>query len=82
MSEQSAESVAAYEEACDYVNHYMAKWQAERDLADELAGAIAAHGPWMDDQCRAVLAKWEAARGNGMLGPSVGSALTDGSGAA
>ena len=50
----------------------------ERHLADDLAASIANHGPWMDDRCRATLAKWEAARGNGLLGPSEGERLIDG----
>ena len=36
---------------------------AWRKMAEELAEAIRNHGPWMDDQCRAVLAKYDALRG-------------------
>ena len=31
-----------------------------RVMADQLAEAIRNHGPWMDDQCRAVLAAYDA----------------------
>lgn len=52
----------------------------ERHLADDLAASIASHGPWMDDRCRATLAKWEVARGDGLLGPSNAERLIDGPG--
>jgi hypothetical protein len=35
------------------------RWHA---MADMLAEAIRNHGPWMDDECRAVLAKYDAMR--------------------
>lgn len=37
------------------------RWQA---MAEKLAEAIRYHGPYMDDQCRAVLAESDAMRRN------------------